>query len=148
MASGKRRRTPAASRSPRALKRFRHDFRWERVALEPYKLRSAGAGEFAGASRQVIAGNRGEPIAFELRYFELEPGGFTSLERHRHCHVIVGLRGRGRVTIGTREHRVAPFDAIYIAPNQPHQLRAAGGTPFGFLCIVDRERDRPRSVES
>jgi len=147
MASGKRRRTPAAGGPPHAAKRFRRNFRWERVALEPYKLRSAGAGEFAGASRQVIAGNRGEPIKFELRYFELEPGGFTSLERHRHCHVIVGLRGRGRVTIGTLEHRVAPFDAIYVAPHQPHQVRADGRTHFGFFCIVDRERDRPRPVE-
>jgi len=145
MASGKRRRTSVAS-SPRALKRFRRDFRWDGVALQPYKSRTDNAGEFAGASRQVIAGDRGEPIAFELRYFELAPGGFTSLERHRHCHVVIGLRGRGEVTIGARQHRVAPFDAIYIAPNRVHRLRAIGRESFGFFCIVNRERDKPRRI--
>jgi len=147
MASSRRRRSTIAvakAAAPPAIKRFRRNFRWAGVALEGYKLRAHRGGEFAGASRQVIAGNRGEPIAFELRYFELEPGGFTSLERHRHCHLVIGIRGRGRARIGARQHRVAPFDAIYIAPNQAHQLRAEGRTPFGFFCIVDRRRDRPR----
>jgi len=148
MASEKRRGASAAQDRLRVLKRFRRDFRWSGVTLQPYKLGSAAAGEFAGASRQVIAGDRGEPIAFELRYFELEPGGFTSLERHRHCHVVIGLRGRGGVMLGAREHRVAPFDAIYIAPNRVHRLRAIGREPFGFFCIVDRERDRPRPVRA
>ncbi len=146
MASKKRRRTQAGRGRARALKRFRRDFRWSGVTLQPYKLRGAAAGEFAGASRQVIAGDRGEPIAFELRYFELDPGGFTSLERHRHCHVVIGLRGRGGVMLDAREHRVAPFDAIYIAPHRAHRLRAIGREPFGFFCIVDRERDRPQPV--
>lgn len=132
--------------APPVLRRFRRNFRWTRVKLEPYKLRAHRGGDFAGASRQVIAGRDGEPLAFELRYFELEPGGFTSLERHRHCHVVIGLRGRGRVRVGARNHRIAPFDALYIGPNQPHRLAAEGRTPFGFFCIVDKRRDKPRPV--
>jgi ribulose-bisphosphate carboxylase large chain len=132
---------------PPALRRFRRNFRWDSVDLEPYKLRAHRGGEFAGASRQVIAGRHGERLAFELRYFELEPGGFTSLERHRHCHVVIGVRGRGRVRVGEGEHRIAPFDAVYIGPNQPHRLAAQGREPFGFFCIVDKRRDKPRPVE-
>ncbi|HUY17651.1 MAG TPA: cupin domain-containing protein [Candidatus Binataceae bacterium] len=86
-------------------------------------------------------------MAFELRYFELQPGGFTSLQRHRHCHVIIGVRGRGRIRVGEQEHRLAPLDIAYVGPYQPHRLTAQGRTPFGFFCIVDRRRDKPRPVK-
>ncbi|HTW88699.1 MAG TPA: cupin domain-containing protein [Candidatus Binataceae bacterium] len=144
-----RRESPSHSSvtaGPPVLQRFRRNFRWDSVELEPYKLRTPRGAEFAGASRQVLAGRNGEPLAFELRYFELEPGGFTSLERHRHCHVVIGVRGRGRVRVDTKEHRIAPFDTIYIGPNQPHRLKTQGREPFGFFCIVDKRRDKPRPI--
>jgi ribulose-bisphosphate carboxylase large chain len=128
------------------LKRFSRDFRWEHTEVEPYKIAANGAGEFAGASRQVLIGKRGEQVAFHLRYFELEPGGYTSLERHRHAHVVIGVRGRGLVRVGGREHSLAPNDLIYIGPEQAHQLRSAGRSKFGFFCIVNGRRDKPRAV--
>jgi hypothetical protein len=38
---------------------------------------------------------------------------------------------------------------VYIAPNDPHQFRnpEEAGEPFGFLCIVNAERDRPHGTE-
>lgn len=129
------------------LRKFRCGFRWDGVELEPYKLSTHPGGEFRGASRQVIVGRRGERVRFNLRYFEIEPGGFTSLELHRHSHVVIGARGIGRVRVGDRNFRLRPMDTIYIAPDQPHQLRAAGKEPFGFFCIVDARRDRPRPIE-
>lgn len=138
--------TLAANATPPSLIRFRRNFRWEHTELEPYKIAAGGVGEFAGASRQVLIGKRGERVAFHLRYFELEPGGFTSLERHRHAHVVIGVRGRGLVRIGDQEHSLAPHDLIYIGPKQAHQLRGAGRTKFGFFCIVNARRDKPRPV--
>ena len=40
-------------------------------------------------------------------------------------------------------------DVIYVAPNDPHQFRNPDDAtePFGFLCIVNAERDRPQSVD-
>ena len=128
------------------MRRFKQGFRWRNVALEPYKLSANTSGEFRGASRQVIVGKLGERVKFHLRYFELEPQGFTSLERHRHSHVVIGVRGHGRVRVGARSYTLRPMDTIYIPPEQPHQLRAAGSESFGFFCIVDAERDRPRPV--
>jgi quercetin dioxygenase-like cupin family protein len=128
-----------------AVRRFRRNFRWDGIALEPYKLGMA-ANEFSGASRQVLIGNKGEPVKFHLRYFELEPEGFTSLERHRHCHVVIPARGYGFVSLNGSRRRVAPMDLIYIGPNVPHQLSAPRDSVFGFFCIVDAKRDRPRPV--
>ena len=39
-------------------------------------------------------------------------------------------------------------DAVYVAPDEVHQFRNPSATePFGFLCVVDAERDRPVSVK-
>jgi ribulose-bisphosphate carboxylase large chain len=127
--------------------RFSRNFRWKGVQLEPYKLATHAGGEFKGASRQVLVGKRGERVKFHLRYFELEPGGFTSLEQHHHAHVVVGVRGKGRARVGNRKYPLKAMDMVYIAPNRPHQLSTVGGIPFGFFCIVDAERDRPRPVK-
>jgi ribulose-bisphosphate carboxylase large chain len=76
------------------LRGFKRGFRWSHAKLEPYKISANGSSEFYGASRQVLIGKRGERVAFHVRYFELEPGGFTSFERHRHSHVVIGIRGQ------------------------------------------------------
>jgi ribulose-bisphosphate carboxylase large chain len=145
--SRNKRPTSGSELAAPAMRRFKPKlFRWENVELEPYKVAAHRGGEFRGASRQVLAGKRGERIAFHLRYFELEPGGFTSLERHRHSHVVIGVRGRGTVLIANRRYTLKPFDTVYVAPEQAHQLTASGAGRFGFFCIVDARRDRPRPV--
>lgn len=128
------------------VRRFKRGFRWGAAELKPYKVSAHKGGEFRGASRQVLIGDRSEQVDFHVRYFELEPGGFTSLERHRHSHVVIAMRGRGRVLVSETEYSIAPFDTIYIGPEKPHQLRAIGRAKFGFICIVDAERDRPRPL--
>jgi quercetin dioxygenase-like cupin family protein len=127
-----------------ALKVWRAKFRWSGVKLEPYKLSTHRGGEFRGASRQVLIGRRGERVKFHVRYFEIAPAGFTSLEQHHHSHVVIGVRGRGRVRVGARNYTLRPLDTIYIAPDQAHQLHAIGKSRFGFFCIVDAKRDKPR----
>jgi mannose-6-phosphate isomerase-like protein (cupin superfamily) len=60
---------------------------------------------------------------------------------------VLVIRGRGRVTLGDTSYDIAPFDCVYVSPGVAHQFRATGGEPLGFLCTVDRERDRPEVVE-
>ena len=48
------------------------------------------------------------------------------------------------VKLGDRLHTLSFGDTVYVAPNEVHQLRnVSKEEPFGFLCIVDAERDRP-----
>jgi quercetin dioxygenase-like cupin family protein len=121
------------------------DFRWPDVALGSYK--AAGA-DHAGVTRQTLLGSGAgeDALNFLTRYFEIEPGGYSSLERHRHPHTVVVVRGRGTVRLGERTAPVAPLDCVYVAPGTVHQFRAAADEPLGFLCIVDRVRDRPQPV--
>ena len=92
----------------------------------------------------LVGGSDEIPVPFHLRYFEVEAGGFSSLEKHEHQHVVVIIRGRGRVTLGDRDSPVAFGDVVYIAPWEVHQFgNPDGPEPLGFLCMVPAERDRP-----
>jgi quercetin dioxygenase-like cupin family protein len=120
-------------------------FRWKDVPVQVYKPDPA---LFSGVTRQTILGEGpGESAAGVLaRYFEVEPGGYSTLERHEHRHFVLVLRGRGTVTLGDQISEIAPYDAVYVAPHTAHQFRATGPEPLGFLCIVDRVRDKPVPV--
>jgi ribulose-bisphosphate carboxylase large chain len=122
------------------------DFTWKDVALEPYK---ATTELWKGITRTELSGKRGESQNFHLRYFEIQPGGFSTLEKHQHEHVVVPIRGRGEVQFGCYIYQVGLGDVVYVAPDDPHQFRNPehNSEPFGFLCIVNAERDAPRQVD-
>ncbi len=117
-------------------------FRWQGVEVREYK---ADGAPYKDVTRQTLLGEgEGEAdLNFITRYFEIQPGGYSTLERHQHPHAVVVIRGRGRVALGERTYDLAPFDCVYVAPGAVHQFEASGGEPLGFLCIVDRVRDRP-----
>ena len=119
---------------------FDPSFRWEGVPVVEYKQ---PAEHWFGIVRQVLVGERGEQTAFQVRYFEIAPDGFSSLESHRHEHAVIVLRGRGEVQLGHENHELKFGDVIYVAPDEVHQFRNPTSEPFGFLCIVDARRDRP-----
>ena len=118
---------------------FAGGFRWAGVELHAYK--DDGSAPFKDITRQTLF--RTEDLAGELRYFEIAPGGYSTLERHEHVHAVMILRGEGRCLVGGEVRAVAPFDLISVPPMTWHQFRAAAAEPLGFLCMVDRERDRP-----
>lgn len=136
-------------RPARRLRRFDPaTFTWTDVPVQAYKPAVESALAWRGVTRQVLIGASGEPAAFHLRYFEIAPEGFSSLERHGHAHAVVVLRGRGRVRVGEETFEVGPFDLVYVPPEAPHQfLNPDPQEPFGFLCPVDAVRDAPRPVE-
>ncbi|MCY3018058.1 MAG: RuBisCO large subunit C-terminal-like domain-containing protein, partial [Planctomycetota bacterium] len=98
---------------------------------------------FKDISRVELFGKSGEESGFEVRYFEIQPGGFSSREKHQHVHCIVAVRGLGQLTVDDRRYVLKPHDLAYVPPLAVHQLHNEGPEPFGFFCIVDRERDRP-----
>lgn len=122
------------------LRAFRSDFRWDGVGFLPYK--EDASAPFKAISRQVLFH---EPeLACELRYFEMQPGGFSTLERHEHMHAVMILRGHGHCLVGQTVRPVGPHDLITIPAWTWHQFRATRGEAFGFLCMVNRDRDRPQ----
>jgi quercetin dioxygenase-like cupin family protein len=116
------------------------DFRWDEVALLAYK--DPGDAPFRDVTRQVLFER--DDLGCQLRYFEVAAGGHSTLERHQHVHGVVVLRGRGRALVGSAIHALEAHDLIEVPPMTWHQFRADAGEPLGFLCMVNRERDRPQ----
>ncbi len=114
-------------------------FGWQDVDVTRYK--DEGSAPFRDITRQTLF--RRDDLAGELRYFEVAPGGHSTLERHGHVHAVMVLRGRGRVLVGEVVEAIMPFDLVTVPPRTWHQFRAAPETPLGFLCMVDATRDKP-----
>lgn len=116
------------------------DFGWQAVDVLRYK--DEGSAPFREVTRQVLFAQPDQ--SSELRYFEIAPGGYSTLEQHEHTHAVLVLRGRGTVRIGAETRPIGPYDLVTIDPLTWHQFRAGAEEPLGFLCLVSKERDRPR----
>ena len=123
-----------------AYRAHRGGFRWNGVDLHAYK--EEGSGPFKDITRQTLF--KRPDMAGELRYFEIAPGGHSTLERHHHVHAVMIIRGRGRCLVGDEVRDIVAFDLVSIGPMQWHKFRAAPDEALGFLCMVDTERDKPQ----
>jgi quercetin dioxygenase-like cupin family protein len=122
---------------------FRQDedaYGWDDVEVLAYK--EEGSAPFRTVTRQVLFEEAEHGC--QLRYFEVAPGGHTTLERHQHVHAVLVLRGRGTVLIGDEVREIGEHDLCSVPPLRWHQFRAADDAPLGFLCLVSSERDRPQ----
>jgi S-methyl-1-thioxylulose 5-phosphate methylthiotransferase len=126
--------------SSKIIRSHRGGFRWDDVDLHAYK--AEGSAPFKDITRQTLF--KDEALAGELRYFEIAPGGCSTLERHAHVHAVMILHGKGRCLVGNELRDIAAFDLVTIPSMTWHQFRAGAEEPLGFLCMVDRERDRPQ----
>jgi quercetin dioxygenase-like cupin family protein len=85
--------------------------------------------------RYLVVEEFGAPN-FEMRYFELQKGGKTSLDEHPHEHEVFILKGKGKMLIGDKEYSLRPNDAVLVEPNEKHRFFQEGDEPFGFICVV------------
>jgi len=122
------------------VRRHKGDFHWEGVDVLAYK--QEGSAPFKDVTRQVLFDSTDPPA--QLRYFEVAPGGHTTLERHEHVHSVMVIRGRGQCLVGDRAYDLDANDLVAVPPMTWHQFRAAPDSPLGFLCLVASQRDRPQ----
>jgi len=123
------------------MKLVRHfnKFGWEDVDVLAYKE----GGPYKGVTRQVLF-EGAATLPCQWRYFEVEPGGHSTLERHEHLHNVLILRGRGQCLVNGQIYAIAEHDLIHVPSLSWHQFRADTDAPLGFLCLVSEERDRPQ----
>jgi quercetin dioxygenase-like cupin family protein len=122
------------------LHRKANAYRWEGVNTLPYKQDDRAL--FKSITRQVLFAD--PQLHAELRYFEIEPGGYSTLERHEHMHAVLILRGHGHCLVGKEVTAVELRDLITVPPLTWHQFRASADEPLGFLCMVNAVRDKPQ----
>lgn len=115
-------------------------FRWEGVPILAYK--QDGSAPFKDVTRQVLF--ESDALPAQLRYFEVAPGGWTTLERHEHVHAVMVIRGHGQALVGDRAYDIHLHDLVSVPPLTWHQFHASADEPLGFLCLVATNRDRPQ----
>ena len=87
---------------------------------------------FKDISRQVLFHEAA--LGCELRYFEMEANGYSTLERHEHAHAVMILRGHGQCMVGTEVRAVKPRDLVTIPAWTWHQFRATVGESLRDSC--------------
>ena len=122
------------------IRKHTGNFHWEAVNVLAYK--QDGSAPFRDVTRQVLFDSADPPA--QLRYFEVAPGGWTTLERHEHVHAVMVIRGRGQCLVGDQAYDIGTHDLVSVPPMTWHQFRSAADEPLGFLCLVAAERDRPQ----
>jgi mannose-6-phosphate isomerase-like protein (cupin superfamily) len=116
-------------------------FRWDGVPVLSYK--EDGGTHFRAITRQVLFDDA-DSAGAQLRYFEVSPGGHSTLERHDHVHSVMVIRGGGHALVGGEIHSLGTNDLVRVPPRTWHQFRATGDEALGFLCLVRGERDKPQ----
>lgn len=116
----------------------RESFTWEGVDTLVYKQDNS---PFKDVTRQVLFDGAFD-IPCQWRYFEVKPGGYSTLEYHEHTHLVMIFRGKGQVLVGDTITDVAVGDVIEIPSKAMHQFRANQGDYIGFLCLVNVDRDK------
>ncbi|NMB63070.1 MAG: cupin domain-containing protein [Chloroflexi bacterium] len=116
------------------IKHFKKDavkFEWENV--NPQMLDVEG---IAGVTKNILIGHDDKAPNAIMRFFWLEPGGHSMLERHPQEHEVIVLKGKGTVQIGEEITEVQPFDVVFVSPNELHQFKNPFDEPFGFICVI------------
>jgi len=120
--------------------RHKENYKWENVPVLAYK---EDTNCFKNITRQILLDGVTE-LPCQLRYFEIAPGGHSTLEQHEHVHFVIIFRGQGKVLVGKELQSVQEKDVIEIPPFAWHQFQATSDSPLGFLCLVNIQRDRPK----
>ena len=129
----------SASAQYRPIRPYTGDGTWTDSEIRPYKN---DGNIFKDVTRQNLFDS--PDLECQWRYFEVGPGGHSTLERHEHVHAVMIIRGRGQVLIDSQVSPCELYDLIYIPALTWHQFRAEADESLGFLCLVNQVRDRPQ----
>ena len=80
--------------------------------------------------------DRDKAEKFAMRFFEIEPGGFTPYHMHDWEHEMFVLEGEGEVKIDRTVYPIRKDIVIFIEPNQKHGFKNTGNSLLKFLCLI------------
>ena len=73
---------------------------------------------------------------FEMRMFELQPGGFTPLHTHLHEHEVFVIEGKGAFVFEGKEYPFSNDYVIFVPGGKEHCFKNTGHSVLKFLCII------------
>jgi quercetin dioxygenase-like cupin family protein len=73
---------------------------------------------------------------FAMRMFEIRPGGFTLLHKHRHEHEVFIIEGDGVFVCEGKEYKFSKDYVIFVPGDKEHQFKNGGDSVLKFLCLI------------
>lgn len=73
---------------------------------------------------------------FAMRMFEVKPGGFTPLHKHRHEHEVFAVEGEGIFVCEGKEYPFSKDYVILVPGDKEHQFKNRGDSVLKFLCLI------------
>ena len=108
------------------------EYEWEGVIPERYDAKA-----FKGVVKRVLVGPNDDAFNYVIRYFQLEPGSSSRLEKHAHDHGVVILNGEAKVQLNEEFITLRAMDSVYVAGNDLHQFTNIGEKSLGFICVIE-----------
>ncbi len=94
------------------------------------------SGEAKGVTARVLIGKKTGAENFIMRLFEIAPGGYTPKHAHPWEHEIFVHAGEGAVLKDGEWINIHPGMAVFIPPNEEHQLKNKGNEQFVVVCLI------------
>ena len=85
--------------------------------------------------RWLISKNDGAP-RFQMRLFEVAPGGHSPLHTHEWEHEVFILEGEGVLTFEGEEKPFSAGHFVFVPESREHSFRNTGSGRLAFLCMV------------
>jgi quercetin dioxygenase-like cupin family protein len=94
---------------------------------------------YEGVTMRVAIGPEdGAPI-FNMRVFEVPPGGSTPHHSHWWEHEVFVLSGQGSVTTDGGDLSIGHGSVVYVPGGDMHQFHNTGDDVLRFICLVPQE---------
>jgi len=106
----------------------------ETVEAKPVRIDGA-----AEVTMRLLIGPAQDAPTFNMRLFEVAPGGHTPCHSHDWEHEVYVLGGAGEVRSPDGQVPIAASDCVLIPPNEEHQFVNTGDETLKFLCLVPRD---------
>lgn len=78
---------------------------------------------------------------YVMRFFEIEPGGYTPKHQHPWPQYMFVMEGDGLIDWGEQEEKLQFGHSIVVPDNALHQIKNVGDRPLRFICVVPPRGD-------
>ena len=106
----------------------------EMVEARPVRIEGA-----ADVTMRLLIGPDQDAPNFNMRLFEVAPGGHTPWHEHAWEHEVYVLGGAGEVRGPSGSVPIAAGNCVFIPPDEEHQFVNTGDETLKFLCLVPRD---------
>ena len=89
-----------------------------------------------GVAARVVIGKTDGADHFCMRIFEIAPGGYSPRHAHAWEHEILFHSGEGEAYGNGAWQKVTPGAALFVAPDEEHQIRNTGTDVLVFACLI------------